>query len=240
MKFQHIFSALVAITTGVSAADLPSRPAPPAAFSTIPASQWAGFYAGVHAGSSFSAVKSANPATGTATRLRPGAAAIGLLAGFNHHNGRLVAGIEAGFSAHVGRQARFTNIAGPVETTRDRWTGRLRGRIGYNAGNALIFAAAGFSAGNFGHTLAAAPPAAPARARKTYTSAGFNLGAGIEYALKSGWTGRAEYIFDHYGKSGVTFAGPFGPRHMSRHSHTFRLAVIRVFAPSKSAIRALY
>lgn len=94
---------------------------------------------------------------------------IGIFAGYNWQRGSLVYGAEA-------RRLNFSgtaSILNPGETIEG--VTDLRGRVGLAAGDALFYAAAGYSIGE----LDLAPPAVDLD--------GFNLGIGMEYNINPRW-----------------------------------------------------
>ncbi|MGA2895911.1 MAG: carbohydrate porin, partial [Xanthobacteraceae bacterium] len=150
----------------------------------------------------------------------------GFHAGYNYVSpSRLLLGIEADVSfpsftdttaPHlIGGSATLSStsigVAGYAEQV--EFSGTLRGRVGYAPGNWLFYATGGFaySYDQFARTQLAGTPAGGTAVPGTVESrfmvprAGWTAGAGVEVALASNWSARAEYLFDDYGSRSVFF-----------------------------------
>ena len=194
---------------------------------------WSGFYLGGHVGyaggsSNWSATPAgaAGPTAAGSLDLYnafdgstgTGSYFAGLQAGYNYVlPSRILLGVEADVSfpntiagtAVVSWPANGTaNYSEQVELN-----GTVRGRVGYAPGHWLFYATGGFawSYDQFGRTQLAGMPAGGTAAPGTTENlfmvprVGGAVGAGVEVALPSNWTARAEYLFTDYASRGVTF-----------------------------------
>jgi len=194
---------------------------------------WSGFYLGGHVGyaggsSNWSATPAgaAGPTAAGSLDLYnafdgstgTGSYFAGLQAGYNYVlPSRILLGVEADVSfpntiagtAVVSSPANGTaNYSEQVELN-----GTVRGRVGYAPGHWLFYATGGFawSYDQFGRTQLAGMPAGGTAAPGTTENlfmvprVGGAVGAGVEVALPSNWTARAEYLFTDYASRGVTF-----------------------------------
>lgn len=152
--------------------------------------------------------------------------------GYNRQLDRYVLGVEADFSGLTGRgsnsSSTFQQIGsspagiGIASTTsvdaKLESLGTVRGRIGFTpVDTLLVFATAGFAFGEakssttVTQSCTSAPPLACAvvfpssatgSASKPLT--GWALGGGVEYALTTSWSAKAEYL--HYDLGSMTYA----------------------------------
>jgi outer membrane immunogenic protein len=133
-------------------------------------------------------------------------------AGFNWHVWSFVLGVEADISALSGTATRSavvpltvpTQQATSTDTVSDRWTATFRGRLGYAADYMLFYVTSGGAAANrsIAHVYSDNIGAAPTTDAISQTRYGWTVGGGIEYALASNWSIRAEYLFATF--SGIT------------------------------------
>jgi outer membrane immunogenic protein len=85
-----------------------------------------------------------------------------------------------------------------------KWSGSLRGRIGYAAGQFMPFVTGGLAIGRY--EISETPFSSYTKS-KTYT--GWTLGAGADYAVTNNILLRAEYRYTDYRKiSRTSFPGP--------------------------------
>ncbi len=181
----------------------------------------------------------------------------GLLGGFNYQFNNIVLGLEeeVGVSGQSGRGSGFDGVVGvglgpladSTAISQASWNGRLRLRAGLALGNALVYAAGGFSAdtqkvamsepANLLVGTATNPSIKPRLVRR-----GWNLGAGVEYAFNPNWIARAEYIYDNYGSQRYAFNsfGNWSDRRVSSTSSTVRAALEYKFSTPLSAVVAKY
>ena len=95
-----------------------------------------------------------------------------------------------------------TQQASLTDTVSDRWTATFRGRLGYAADYMLFYVTGGGAAANWSitHVYSDNIGTAPTTDAISQTRYGWTVGGGIEYALASNWSIRAEYLF-------ATFSG---------------------------------
>lgn len=141
----------------------------------------------------------------------------------------MVAGAEAEFG-YDGWSSDKDYLNGRRQTRHAKsegsYIGRVRGRFGYAIGSFLIYAAGGISFADDKVTQTNTFVGVSDSIRKNLV--GWNAGAGVEYAFTDHWIGRAEYIFDRFGKKTYDFidrpAG-FASRRVSLNQNTIRAAV---------------
>jgi outer membrane immunogenic protein len=133
--------ALVGLTAGAFAADLPSRRVAPAPYVAVPVFTWTGFYVGVNAGYGFT--NNDNNRNGVGTFAAGGAATTPALpAGTTLSNGFTGANSNDGFvgGGQVGYNYQFTPGSGVVVGIEaDAQYTDFGGRIGGNNGNNFTF-----------------------------------------------------------------------------------------------------
>lgn len=196
------FSLLLA--PAAHAADLPGRggalsPAP--VFSQAAPYSWNGFYAGLNAGYGWGSFnRGASTVIGNSS-----GGLLGGQVGYNAQFGSLVAGVEADadISWISGSKAVAPGVAskGKLE-----WFGTLRGRLGFAADRALIYATGGYAGGSVKATIV--DTVIPATFTTSGWRNGYALGAGIEYAFTNNISAKAEYLYMNLG-SRTLFAAPW-------------------------------
>lgn len=207
---------LMAVSTA-SAADFPRRPAyvePPVAVPT-----WAGFYVGGNIGGGWARARSdfstTGPVFGTADNHMSGVAG-GVTLGYNWQRGPLVLGAETDF--------QFANIDGtlstscsaalcgvPLSASYDQkvpWFGTARGRVGYAQDGWLIYATGGYAYARLETSASATVGATTATLSQNSVRSGWTAGGGIEVALTSHWSAKAEYLYMDFGNSTTTWSVP--------------------------------
>lgn len=136
---------------------------------------WQGPYVGANLGYQWSAI-SGNP-----TR-RSGFTG-GAQAGYNWQSNQLMFGAEADLQFSSANDTfapwKFSNP----------WFGTLRGRIGYATSNILMYGTGGFAYGNL------RVQSTVTGASESYLHPGWAIGAGMEVALTTNWSARAEYLY---------------------------------------------
>jgi outer membrane immunogenic protein len=206
-------SATVLISVPALAADLgrPVYKAP--AYVAPPVTYWNGFYIGGQVGGEFGSVNQrefvtgGGPATGFSQSWSPGGVVGGGHVGYNFQTGALVLGVEGDFegSGVTGNAPGLAGSAGGgglgVGTAFDsRWDASLRGRLGYAAGNALLYVTGG-GAWTDVRTRYFVPGAASLPGDTfTGTLSGWTVGAGAEWMFAPAWSARLEYRFTDYGR----------------------------------------
>ncbi len=231
--------ALVAISGTAFAADLPSRRAPPVYIPPpVPVFTWTGFYVGGDIGYDFG--KDTATSTGTtgnsvsylvgkhdgviggghigynfSTQSLLGGAAGGLagipfVGGFGGAGG--VIGIEGDITGSNYRGAViFPGAIGLREQTQQDVAGSVRGRVGIAVDRALFFATGGVAFAEFqSHYSAFNAAGATLNADLTHQRIGYTVGGGVEYAITTNWSLRAEYRYSDFGSYVDTTAAAYG------------------------------
>ncbi len=178
-----------------SAADLSVAPlykAPPVVAPT--AYNWSGFYVGVNGGGGWSTSN-----WDTAGSVNVSGAVAGGTAGVNWQLGHAVLGLE-GDVDWSNLKGSATSAGCPAGcTTGNDWLATVRGRAGYAFDRFLPYVTGGVA---FGDVKASTPGFAGA----TQTSTGWTAGGGVELALTSNWTAKAEYLHVDLGNMNCGFS----------------------------------
>ncbi len=202
--------SLPALNGAPLAADLPSpQPGP---LQALPA--WTGFYAGLNAGGAFGDSRSAFSISGVQppsfdTPLR--GAIGGAEAGYSWQTGPLVLGFEADFDVSGLRGSRtaacppLCGASAASYTQTLPWFGTLRPRVGYAAGNWLLYATGGYALAELDTNASAAFGSFFAADNRSETRNGWTLGGGVEVAFAPRWTAKIEYLYVDLGSSTTTF-----------------------------------
>jgi outer membrane immunogenic protein len=205
-------AALLVATIAAQAADL-SRPSYKAPEYSAPAyANWTGFYVGLNAGYGFGKSNWDVPAVSPS----PNGFLGGLTLGYNFQTGSWLWGVEADadYSAIKGSADCF---GGSCET-KLTWLGTARGRIGYTGWtNWLPYLTAGVAGGN----IKATSPLGSANK----TNIGWTAGLGIEYALWTNWSVKAEYLYVDLGKFDCGISCGAAPDNVSFKANLARLGV---------------
>ncbi len=195
-----------------TAADLPprySRPyAPPPVYSPI--YNWTGFYLGINGGAGWGSSQ-----WDGVDKFTVSGGMIGGTIGYNWQFGQLVAGIEGDID--------WTGIRGSTNTncplgcdTRNHWLATARARLGYAFDRFLPYITAGLAFGD----ISATTPGWPAG---SITTAGWTVGAGLEFGIVTNVSIKAEYLFVDLGDFNCGFnCGLAGNSNVSFYSNVFR------------------
>ena len=193
--------ALLGLTAGAMAADLPSRRAPAPIVAAVPLFTWTGFYVGVNAGYGWSTNDSNVfvPGIGFVGGNDDGGFVGGAQAGYNYQIGQFVLGLEGDVQwADIGRGARYYDpVIGFYGNSSDDWFGTVRARAGVAFDRALIYATGGFAF--------------------TDGDSGWTVGGGVEYAFTNNLSAKVEGLYvnldrnnDRFGVVGVNGNDEFG------------------------------
>lgn len=182
-----VLFSLVAANSAI-AADLSRGPYKAPAYVAPAYANWTGFYAGINAGYGFGKSNWDVPAVSPS----PKGFLAGVTLGYNFQTGLWVWGLE-GDVDYSGMKGS-TDCTGGTCETKNSWLGTGRGRIGYAGWNNWLPYLTGGAA--FGDIKATAPGGASA----SKTKVGWTVGAGVEYAVWSNWSVKAEYLYVDLGK----------------------------------------
>lgn len=181
----------VSLVGAAQAADLPRRAAAPAP-APVYAPQtynWTGAYAGVNGGVDFGSYTK-----GGKQRFKKGTGGVvGATVGYNYQVApNVVVGAEADFDGSSINEKR--NPAPGVNTKASiKSLASVRGRVGYAADRALVYATAGYAGGDVKTSLTDAPN--NYSGSKDSWHNGYVVGGGIEYAFTNQISGKAEYTY---------------------------------------------
>lgn len=214
-------TAVVAVVGSALAADLPSRAAV-APYVPLPVFSWTGLYLGAQIGyawgsDSFTAT---SPISGLFANNSYGPNGVigGAHVGYNLQLGQYVAGVEGdvdgtGYSKSLG-------VGFSTMTTKIPVQGSIRMRLGIALDRALLYVTGGAAFAGFDNTYATFAGFDSISRTRT----GWTIGGGIEYAINTNWSIRAEYRYADYGSFNdypVNSLGPiFGLGTYVRHHAT--------------------
>jgi outer membrane immunogenic protein len=204
-----------------TAADLPPRYARPSAQPAVysPIYNWTGFYLGINGGAGWGSSQWDGVDTFTVS-----GGLIGGTIGYNWQFGQLVTGIEGDIGWSGIRGSTNTNCA-PGCDTRNHWLATARARLGYAFDRFLPYLTAGLAIGD----IAATTPGWPAG---SVTTAGWTVGAGLEFGIVSNVSIKAEYLFVDLGDFNCGFnCGLVGNGNVSFYSNLFRAGLNVRFPP---------
>lgn len=138
---------------------------------------WTGFYAGAHGGY--------GEAFDEPGGFDVGGGLLGMHAGYNYQSGNLVFGVEGDYT---GSWMEDTQVAGGLAVTLDvDYLASIRARLGYAAGNALLYGTIGYAwaeAGTLVNGLV--------NVSRSTDFDGLVLGGGVEYKFAQNWSARVE------------------------------------------------
>jgi outer membrane immunogenic protein len=174
-------AALMIAPIAGHAADLPRSYKAPAYVAPVYAN-WTGFYVGLNAGYGFGKSDWDFPAVSTS----PNGFLGGVTLGYNFQTGLWLWGIEGDLD-YSGLKGSSDCFGGSCET-KTSWLGTARGRIGYAGWNNWLPYITGGAA--FGDVKASSVFGDASK-----TMIGWTAGAGIEYAMWSNWSVKAEYLY---------------------------------------------
>ena len=223
LKNAFLISTLVTGITGAALADgyeVPLR-------TVAPRYSWSGFYGGAHLGGTWGSTSATDNnsynAFGDTWDANTSGFVAGIQLGYNLQAGPVVFGIEGDLGdlgLHGDAATNFPLVGGDTSsrTDADFYT-TVRGRLGIAADDWLFYATAGYFGADtrvsIVDTCTTSPPCgfssidAP---DKSFRS-GWTVGGGIEAALGSAWTAKAEYLYYDLGSTTVTgLAAGTGPQ----------------------------
>jgi outer membrane immunogenic protein len=169
--------------------------------------RWTGFYAGVQAGYGWGGTDAVTAATlggGLAETFSysTGGWLGGVHAGYNWQSGPLVLGLETDIETS-GVEGSGRGTFGGGHLTAIDWMGSLRGRLGYAAGNTLLYVTGGLAYGDV--TLERAWAGGITTGSTGWTT-GWTVGGGIEHAFSQTVSLRLEYRYTDFGQ--ISYSSP--------------------------------
>ena len=199
-----VFCSLVAVGSSF-AADLPQRVPVKAAPAAIPMHvgyNWTGFYYGFNVGYGFASQDTSLVSNATGATVASGSANLddittGGQIGYNWQMQNWVFGLEADFQGSWQNDDQILTGGGATVnfTTRLRWYGSVRGRVGYAMDRFLPYITAGWAYGQAQMDGSAVSGGITRIFEGDDMVTGWVAGVGLETALWDRWTGRIEYLY---------------------------------------------
>jgi outer membrane immunogenic protein len=205
--------ALVALgSAAATAADLPSRSAPPVYAAPVPVFTWTGFYVGGQgggvAGGDFDFRNNTVAGGPVTARASVGGFVAGGQVGYNWQWGNIVAGIEGDvFYSDYGNRLSFAGPgfgAGSVSARADGFSANATGRIGYAFGRTLVYAKGGWAYLDSVRFSAAGLGLGAGSVRTDMD--GWTVGGGIEHAIMDNVSLGIEYRYTQYNPKTINVA----------------------------------
>jgi outer membrane immunogenic protein len=166
----------------------------PAPVYEAPAFSWTGFYLGINGGYGFG--KSDWSSAATTGSIDPQGALVGVTFGYNWQTGSWVLGAEGDIDATWINNSITSGTGlcagGTGCDTHNTWLGTARARVGYTFDRWMPYVTGG---GAFG-TIKMSPNTGGS---EIDTKFGWAAGAGLEYAYKSAWSVKLEYLYTDLG-----------------------------------------
>jgi outer membrane immunogenic protein len=185
-------AAMLIATIAAQAADLPRPSYKAPAYSEPAYANWTGFYVGLNAGYGFGTSNWDIPAVSPSPKGILG----GLTLGYNFQTGSWLWGVEGDID-YSGMKGSTDCPLGGTCDTKNSWLGTGRGRIGYTGwNNWLPYLTAGIAMGDI--------KASDLIGSATKMKLGWTAGVGIEYALWTNWSVKAEYLYVDLGEFDCT------------------------------------
>jgi len=242
-KLRAVALGVAMIAQGAWAADLAPRTYTKAPIASESVYDWSGGYAGVNFGHG----TASNPINTTFTPAsdggeQPTLAPSGWLGGgqlgYNLQAARWVFGVEGDIQATALSQSICYDFCGAFNfqvTQQLPWFATVRGRIGYAAGPALVYATGGVAFTDAKTSIVDTAPSFGGSSNVTGTFSdlrtGWTVGGGLEAALGGHWTAKAEYLYMDFGTVthalADSFLGPTSPNTyaIGVHEHVFRVGL---------------
>ncbi|MBI3672977.1 MAG: porin family protein, partial [Rhizobiales bacterium] len=178
-------AALLGLTAGQA---LAADTAPPPSF------DWTGAYIGVNGGYGFSGTdKVGVTGFGNVGDLSVHGGFGGIQLGYNEQMDSIVLGIEGDWQ--FGSIRDSGGIPGWNNSDKISDFGTLRGRVGFAADQALIYATGGLAFGSIDYKATNGT----VLIKDKYSDVGYTFGGGIEYAFDYSWSMKAEYMYVNLG-----------------------------------------
>jgi outer membrane immunogenic protein len=207
--------ALLGLTVGAMAADLPMRSAPMApapVFSAVPVFTWTGFYVGVNAGWGWDTNDDNNGFLGLNGGIfdddddSDGGFIGGGQVGYNMQFGSFVAGVEADLQfADINGSDRRVLVNGAlinVGTGGLDYFGTVRARLGFAIDRALVYATGGFAYGGGDNGNGCRVGNLIDCDDDDDVSGGWTLGGGVEFAVTNNLTVKLEGLYVNLDRGG--------------------------------------
>jgi outer membrane immunogenic protein len=254
--------ALVAALAGPAfAADLPSTKAPPPAPAPVyipPAFTWTGFYVGADLGGVWTNLSDSdywNYGLVTNYYSHHGGNNSGVFGGghigANYQINQFVIGVEGSFAGTSLLNSRYDGYTDTTWHTNTNWIGSVDGRLGLTGwfDRTLIYAIGGAAWTNGDASLTAGPSWYASNVSAGYannvnwnkTLAGYDVGAGVEYAWTPNWTVRVEYRYYNFGNNNNQAIYWAPSRNWTLNENVVKVGLTYLFgAPASAPVVAKY
>jgi outer membrane immunogenic protein len=196
-KFTLSLLAFSALTGAAAAADLAAQTTPPAFAPEFV--NWTGSYGGAQAGGAFGSTDFNLPSAAYSSSWRNDGFAGGVHLGYNYQVNSLVFGVQGSFDflsveGNLSSSVPYAPKAFTAKSYHD-WLASADGRLGYAFKNYLVYAIGGYAflANNTALNVAGAQVAGLSNAIN-----GYDIGAGVEYAINDKWSARLEYRYYNF------------------------------------------
>jgi outer membrane immunogenic protein len=226
-------AVIVVSSIAAHAADLPRQDYKAPAYVAPAGMDWSGWYVGANAGyafgkSNFSTSVSSNPggffspaeiaahASNGSGSLSPNGFTGGIQLGYNWQWNRVVFGIEGDIDALMLKADRSVTYPDPTiggdidniqQSIKTEWLATIRPRLGYAFGNFLPYITGGVAGTQIKATTTYSESlGATGTSSVSKLKIGWTAGLGLEYALWSRWSVKAEYLYASFGS--VAFDTP--------------------------------
>jgi opacity protein-like surface antigen len=172
-----------------------------------PVYNWSGLYVGAHIGGAWSNSTLTDSIFGTSWN--PGGSGFigGLQAGYNLQAGNFLYGVEGDFdgTTFTGTSGAIVTPLGTIQASASKhWITTVAARFGITSDRLLVYSKIG---GGWAQGSTALNVVNGATVWSGgHTDGGWLVGAGLEYAFASNWTGKLEY--DYVGLSNSTYSTP--------------------------------
>jgi outer membrane immunogenic protein len=184
-------------------------PAP--AYSLPPEYNWTGLYVGMTGGAALGRASWESDPDLAAGTINRSSGVGGVTLGYNAQNlGRLVAGTEFDFNwRNFDAMVPAATCGGPPCEFKSSWFSTARVRFGYQVDRFLPYVTGGLSISNFDSDIVGQPNGVSHN-----LSFNFVAGAGLEFAIIGGLTGKLEYLYVNHDNIGCVEAcnGPVNLR----------------------------
>jgi outer membrane immunogenic protein len=188
--------ALAGALAPAAAADLPRQMPTKAPAYVAPYYNWTGLYIGINGGGAFGDSSWSGMPTGD---FDVSGGLVGGTIGYNWQFGQFVAGLEGDVDWTNINGSTLANCGAIACETRNDWLGTIRGRIGYAFDRVLPYVTGGVAFGNIKADRAGF-------AGVDENNAGWTVGGGLEFAVMSNLSLKAEYLYVDLGSVGCDAA----------------------------------
>ncbi|MGA7972523.1 MAG: outer membrane protein [Pseudolabrys sp.] len=192
----------------------------PSLYSPAPLVNWAGFYAGLHAGYGWGHSNWFSSASGANADMNPDGAVVGGQLGYNYQIQKFIVGVETDI-AWSGQKGSITGTSCLTACeTKNPWLGTTRARIGMPFGATgawLPYVTGGVAYGDV--------EVSDGGLTRKSTRWGWTVGGGVEMMFAPAWSAKLEYLYVDLGKFTTIGDGTAPPFDVSYHTNLVRAGV---------------